>query len=157
MTVGRLLQPRELDAAVDRQRRRAGAALGAEEHQRRGLPACAGRDSRRAAVRRIAPWNVSSGGGQVKNSLAPARIACRIRSGSASTRDGEDAGIAGAPARSRSMVGIAADASPRASTMTRSGRSAVARASLVDDADRNRARPEEPPNAGPEGFVFADE
>jgi hypothetical protein len=31
--------------------------------------------SRRAAVRRIAPWNVSSGGGQVKNSLAPARIA----------------------------------------------------------------------------------
>ena len=30
--------------------------------------------SRRAAVRRMAPWNVSSAGGQVKNSLAPARI-----------------------------------------------------------------------------------
>ena len=37
-----------------------------------------------------APWNVSSGGGHVKNSLAPARIACRIRSGSAVARDGED-------------------------------------------------------------------
>ena len=30
-----LAQARELDAAIDRQRRRAGAALGAEEHQRR--------------------------------------------------------------------------------------------------------------------------
>ena len=54
-------EPRDLDGAVDRDSRRAGAALGAEEtwvtHGWRE-PACAA--SRRDAVLRIAPWNDSS-------------------------------------------------------------------------------------------------
>ena len=75
---------------------------------------------RRVAVRRMALWNVSSAGGQVKNSLAPARMACRIRSGSATWATAKMA-EPGRPARSRSMVPMAEDESPRASTMTTSG------------------------------------
>ena len=48
-----LAQARELDGAVHRHRRRAGAALGAEEHERRRRPAARpDAVSRRAAVRR---------------------------------------------------------------------------------------------------------
>ncbi len=76
--------------------------------------------SRRAAVRRIAPWNVSSSGGHVKNSFAPARIDSRISSGLASSAIANIA-APDALARRRSMVPMASDASPRTSTMTRSG------------------------------------
>ena len=76
--------------------------------------------SRRAAVRRMAPWNVSSAGGQTKNSFAPARIAWRIRSGSALSATAKMLD-AGAAARRRSMPAIADDASPRMSTMRSSG------------------------------------
>ena len=83
--------------------------------------------SRRAAVRRIAPWNVSSAGGQVKNSLAPARIACRISSGSAASATAKMP-APGAPRAAARCVAIADDASPRVSTMTTSGAAPVARA-----------------------------
>jgi hypothetical protein len=92
-----------------------------------GLAPCA--DSRRVTARRMAAWNVSSGGGQTKNSLAPARMASRIMSGSlvsATTK----MPTPGADARSRSMVDIADDMSPRASTMARSG-CAPSRASVT--------------------------
>jgi hypothetical protein len=100
-------------------------------------PACAA--SRRVAVRRSAPWNDSSiarcvapPGCHAKNSLAPARIACRIRSGSAAAAIAKTATPAW-PARSRSMAAIPDDTSWRISTTTTSGPtpSAVARPSVM--------------------------
>jgi len=100
--------------------------------------------SRRAAVRRMAPWKVSSGGGQVKNSFAPARIDCRIRSGSACIATAKIPAF-GAAARMRSIVDMAEDGSPRVSTMTRSS-AALSRASrssmmLTGIAPERRSRP----------------
>ena len=97
--------------------------------------------SRRAAVRRTAPWNDSSmardawlapPGFHGKNSFAPARIACRIRSGSAAVAIANTAMLL-LPARRRSMDAIPDDASERMSTTTRSGPtpSAVARPSTI--------------------------
>ncbi len=83
-----------------------------------GLAPCD--DSRRAAVRRIAPWNVSSAGGQVKNSFAPARIDDRMTSGSAVCATAKMP-APGDAARRRSIPAIADSASPRMSTMTTSG------------------------------------
>ena len=87
MIVGRLLKTRQLDGAVHRDRRRARAAFGAEEHDAssRGgrvadealRPRRGARDRFRGTSRRTAATS--------KNSLAPARIACRMRSGFAST------------------------------------------------------------------------
>jgi hypothetical protein len=102
-------------------------------------PACAA--SRRAAVRRTAPWNDSSiardacvppPGVQGKNSLAPARIACRMRSGSAAFAIANTATFP-FPARSRSIAAIPDGASERISTTTRSGPtpSALARPSTM--------------------------
>ena len=48
--------------------------------------------SRRAAVRRMAPWKVSSAGGQVKNSFAPGAHRLQNQLGIGGERDGEDAG-----------------------------------------------------------------
>ena len=62
-----------------------------------------------------------------------------------------------APARSRSMLDIADDASPRVSTMTRSGGVAVAAGAIVDHADRNRARAQQPPEVLLERVVFRDD
>src|SRR5258708_18196737 len=76
--------------------------------------------SRRAAGGRTARGNVSSTGGDVKNSFAPARIDCRMRSGSAASATAKMP-APGTPARSRSMFDIADDASPRVSTMIKSG------------------------------------
>ncbi len=75
--------------------------------------------SRRAVRRRTAPWNSSSAGGHVKNSLAPARIAWRMRSGSAADAMAKMP-VAGALALMRSMFAIADDTSVRMSTTTRS-------------------------------------
>src|SRR5262249_10525932 len=67
--------------------------------------------------------NVSSAGGHVKNSFAPARIECRMRSGSALSATAKMAS-AGDDPRRRSIVDIADVASPRTSTTTRSGAAA---------------------------------
>ena len=115
-----LAQPRELDAAVHRQRRRSRS----RPWRRRRPSSSPGRDAaddwRRAAVRAIASENADSTGGQVKNSLAPARIACRMSSGSGSVGDDEDR-------HGRRGGAHALDRAPsprrhrrRASTMTRS-------------------------------------
>ena len=56
----------------------------------------------------------------MKNSLAPARMACRIKSGSALIATAKMP-APGVPVRSRSTVGMADAASPRISTMMRSG------------------------------------
>jgi hypothetical protein len=71
---------------------------------------------------RTAPWNDSSvlratpSPVHGKNSLAPARIACRIRSGSAEPATAKIA-TPGCAARSRSIVAIPDDASERMSMM----------------------------------------
>jgi hypothetical protein len=93
-----------------------------------GLPP-ADAASRRAAVRRTAPWNDSSvaraacdpsAAFQGKNSFAPARMAWRIRSGSAAAAIAMIARL-GLLARSRSIAAIPDEASERMSTTTRSG------------------------------------
>ena len=85
--------------------------------------------SRRVAVRRTAPWNASSVARpleepsptfQGKNSFAPARMACRIRSDSAAVAMAKIARFA-LLARSRSMATMPEEASLRMSTTTRSG------------------------------------
>ena len=77
-------QPRELDGAVHGHRRRAGAALGAEEDQRRrrrlGRARGRCRGAPPSAARR--PGTSPPARGHMKNSFAPARIAWRISSGS---------------------------------------------------------------------------
>jgi hypothetical protein len=97
--------------------------------------------SRRAAVRRTEPWKdssidrdcgVSPPGSHGKNSLAPARIAWRMRSGSVAVATAKIASD-GLPARSRSMAAIPDDTSPRMSTTARSGPapSTLARPSVI--------------------------
>ena len=120
-----LAQARELDGAVHRDGRRAGAALGAEEHDRRRRRRVAADDS--SARRRPADRVVErlSGGGHVKNSFAPARIDWRIRSGFASRattkmRDAPTSGAQRFDGRHRRRI-----ASARASTTTRSARGAL--------------------------------
>ena len=104
--------------------------------------------SRRAAVRRTAPWNDSSiardacvapPGFHGKNSFAPARIAWRIRSGSAAAAMAKIATV-GCPARSRSMAAMPDEASARMSTTTTSGPAVSLPACALDDADRDAAR-----------------
>ena len=83
MAVGRLLSRASSTRAVDRDGRRAGAALGAEKHVgRRTAAARRVRGIMRVAVRRTAPWNDSPSSATParrrdpgKNSFAPARIA----------------------------------------------------------------------------------
>jgi hypothetical protein len=86
---------------------------------------------------------MSSGGGQVKNSFAPARMAWRIRSGSAASAMAKMPALA-AEARSRSMPAMADEASPRMSTMMTSGEvpSRVRRSSsrLTDSAPERSIR-----------------
>ena len=55
------------------------------------------------------------------------------------------------------MLDIADEASPRVSTMTRSGGVAVARGAVVEHADRNRARAQQAPEVLLEGVVFRDD
>ena len=79
----------------------------------------------------------------MKNSFAPARIACRIRSGSAvgATAKMPAPGAAGAQpldGRHRRRR-VAADVDD-----DEVGRRAVARRPIVDDADRHRARAQQP-------------
>ena len=76
--------------------------------------------SRRVAMRRTAPSNESSGTGHMKNSLAPARIAWRISSGSVVCATAKIAVVVCA-ARRRSIAAMPEAASPRMSTVTTSG------------------------------------
>src|SRR5688572_3164171 len=62
----------------------------------------AGEALRRDVARAIASWNVLSDVGHAKNSFAPARIACRMRSGFASTETMKIETL-GAAIRSRSI------------------------------------------------------
>ena len=102
--------------------------------------------SRRAAVLRTAPWNDSSGAATPppvrvhgKNSFAPARIAWRIRSGSAAPATAKIA-TAGCAARSRSIVAIPDEASARMSTMKTSD-------AAVSPARRSSTMPTGTPHA----------
>ncbi len=76
-------------------------------------------DCRRAAARASASENAACTGGHVRNSFAPARIACRMTSGCASSATTKMA-IDGEAKRSRSTAAIARATSVRASTITRS-------------------------------------
>ena len=112
--------------------------------------------SRRAAVRRMAPWNVSSAGGQMKNSFAPARIDWRIRSGSAASATAK---IAGAGRRRAQPLDaghrrrrVAADVDDdEVGRQCRRGRT------VVDDADRDGARAQQPPDLLLERVVRRDD
>ena len=99
--------------------------------------------SRRLAARRIASWNVLLGGGQVKNSFAPARIASRMVSGSAASAIMKIP-AAGDAARARSIVPTAAGRSVRPSTRIRSAaplRAAPSSATATGVVHERRRRP----------------
>ena len=120
--------------------------------------------SRRAAVRRTAPWNDSSivreacvaPPGPGKNSFAPARIAWRIRSGSAAA----------------AMAKIAAADAPRAAARSRPCPDDASRAdvddddvgpplvrgpAVLDDADRHAAAAQQARDLALELLVVADD
>ena len=142
--IGRTLrQPGELDRAVHRDGRRAGAALGAEEHVRDARLARCRRSPRRAAWRcggslrgttppssATAPWRRpgSTGRTRSRRRASPGESG-RARLRSAIAKIATD----GPPARSRSIAAIPDETSARMSTMTRSGPapSMVARPSVM--------------------------
>ena len=151
-----LAETRQFNGAVDGERRGAGAALGAEEHQRRrGRP---------GALCRLAPRGRPPDraveafvGRRPRKELVrarPHRLEDQIRI--RLERDGEDAGVRrGGPhaldGRHR-RGGIA----PRVDDH-QIQRHVVARQPVIDDADRNRARAEEPADLRGKGFVRADD
>ena len=115
----------------------------------RRAPGAGGVTPRRGAA--DAPWNDSSiereacvalPGCHGKNSFAPARIACRIRSGSVPAAIAKIA-MAGCDARSRSIAAMP-DGCVRADVDERDVRAgSVAAAPAFEDADGHAARPQQ--------------
>ena len=162
-----LRQPRELDGAVDRHRRRARRRLWRRGRRASRTAAWRPRSRRRAAPPSAAPPRgttppsratppVAPPGFHGKNSLAPARIACRIRSGSAAPAIAKIATV-GCPARRRSIAAIPDDASARMSTTTMSGPAASSRTFDFHDADRDAARAQQLRDLPLELVVVADD
>ena len=143
-----LRQPRQLDGAVDRDGRRAGAALRAEEHVGdAGLPGAGGRRrmTRRGAphgaVERLLhrPRRLRGAAGIPGKELVragPHRLKDQVGLGGRGDR--EDRRSPGWPARRRSIAAIPDDASPRMSTTT-PGPRLRRRPAVLDDADRHAA------------------
>ena len=148
-----LAEPRQLDAAVHGDRRRARAALGAEEHQRRRRRpralrrfAARGRPADRAVKRFL--------GGRPGEELVRAgahRLQDQI--GLGRQRDGEDGGardgraqpLDGAHGRGGVAAGVD-DHDIRRHALTE----------LIEHADGNRARPQQPADVLLEFFVLGD-
>ena len=151
-----LAEPRQLHAAVHRQGRRAGAALGAEEHQRRGRwlgALCGLAASRRPAHGAVEGFLVGWPGEELVGAGAH-RLQDQVGIGGHRDREDPGAGRAGAQtfdARHRRR-GVAADIDD-----DQVGHRGLASSALVDHADRNRARTQEAPEVFLERVVFRDD
>ena len=150
-----LLQPGDLDGGVHGERGRAGAALGAEEHHRRGLRA---RRRRRGPTCRRPPQRLVKGlrGRRPREELVgPGAHRLNDQVGVHRGGDREDAGIRPASAQlldgrhRRRVTGANVDDHH----VRRGGLCRV----LVDETSRHGARPEAPCEAGDEFFVVADD
>src|SRR6185503_3989219 len=148
-----LAQARDLDAAVDGDRRRAGAALGAEEHQRRRRRLGALRRfaaGRRAPDRAVEGLFVRRPGEELVRAGAH-RLENQVRLRRARNRENGGARRAAAKPLDRRHRGRGVAAGVDDDEV---GRGGVARRAILDHADRNRAGAQQPAHVLREGGVL---
>ena len=152
---GALLDLRDLDSAIHGERGRAGAALGAEEHHRRGMR---GSGRGRGAAHGCSPQRFVERLGRRRpreELVGPGSHRLNDQVGVDRGSDREDAGVRPAPAQlldGRHRLCVA-----RANVDDHHVRHTGLCRVLVDETSRHGARPEAPCKAGDKFFVVADD